>query len=967
MNQTFMKKILKTPSTTVFGCLCLISLLAATYEVNAGLTHEYSFNDAVSSTNATDSVGGATGDLYPGASYPGDGTVLLDGASGFVYLPDDIISNYTSVAFEIWTTPTSTPTWARLFDFGINQGGRGTGGAGGTGGNGITWTYVCFSDGGGTLRGDMASATSGENIIYGPRPTSGESHDIVFTVDATAKTAALYDNGAQVSFMTNFTLTPTAVGHTFNDYIGRSQWPDAYYVGSIDEFRIYDSPLTPAQVEADFEAGPGSTSASSGALNSIRLGISTNLLLGAIVTPNLSGNYASLTNSVNLTSLAGIVYASDNPSIVSLGADGNFHAAGLGNATLHATYQSKSSAVTVTVAAEPVVLQHRYSFSEAAGTTTINDSVGNATGTLVNPSGTSTLTGSGQLVLDGNASSAYVSLPPGMTATLTNATFQVWLDWFGGGNWQQIYSLGTNFNGAGVAYTTLIPQNGANGHLRWSINEAGETVVDAPFTLAISNQVCVTVVYNYSAQTASLFVGARKVGSSPMNKALYTIPDGDNYIGKSQFAADPYLQGILDEFRIYSGVKSDLQVAIDAVTGPDTTITDPGALTSISVTTSNTVDVHGASSPIQVSANFAKVSGVDIATLPQTVITSSDPSVATIVNGDVVPQNVGATTITATYGNTSGSILVTVVDTNSWPTLLHRYTFNDAPASTTIADSVGGINGTLHGVYTLNGSQLVMPNGNPPPGSDGQPTAASGWVSFPAGQGMITSLPNEASFEIWVVWNGGAVWQEMFDFGQAANPGVSTGGGQYVMISPHDGASGSLRAEWDQNPTYDVTLTGPSLQVGVLSQVVYSHDQDRQLDRLYLNGQQVATAQNTGLWSTFPDTDNWMARDERPDAMFNGAYSDFRIWNGALTAGQVANLYAAGPNVIAGPALKITVSGGQATLKWAANAAGYTLQSSTTLASGNWVTVPGTPTVTAGVNSLTVSGSQAAVFYRLKQ
>src|SRR6185369_2838307 len=239
-------------------------------------------------------------------------------------------------------------------------------------------------------------------------------------------------------------------------------------------------------------------------------------------------------------------------------------------------------------------------------------------------------------------------------------------------------------------------------------------------TLVISNQVCVTVAYNYSAQTASLYVGSRKVGSVPMNKALYTIPDGNNYIGKSQFAADPYLQGVLDEFRIYSGVKSDLQVAIDAVTGPDSTVTDPGALSTIQVTAAtNVVDVHGFPMPVQVNANFANVAGVEIATLPETIITSSDPSVATIVNGNIVPQNVGVATITASYGGMSGSLVATVVDTNAWPSLLHRYTFNEAPGSTTIADSVGSINGTLQGVYTLNGSQLVMPTGNPPPGSDG--------------------------------------------------------------------------------------------------------------------------------------------------------------------------------------------------------------------------------------------------------
>ncbi|HZR16120.1 MAG TPA: LamG-like jellyroll fold domain-containing protein [Verrucomicrobiae bacterium] len=935
-------------------------LLAMNLTAQADLTHRYSFNDAVDSTNAVDSVGGANGALYPGASFPGDGTVALDGTSGFVYLPDDIISNYTSVSFEVWTTPNSNPTWARLFDFGDNQGGPGTGG------NGTYFTYICFVDGNNSLRGDILGLT-GESIIQGPTPAAGEYHQIVFTVDATAKTGALYDNGVQVAFRTGFNITPQTVGHTFNDYIGRSQYADPYYNGSIDEFRIYNNALSPAQVEADFESGANTTTDSPGALNSVRLNNPTNALLGAVITPSLLANYASLTNPVNISTASGIAYSSANTNVITFGTDGNFHAVSLGTATIQATYQSKTANLTVSVGSEPTVLKHRYSFSGAAGGTTITDSVGGADGTLMNPSATSTLTGSGQLTLDGNASSAYVLFPPGMVSTLTNATFQIWVNFSGGPVWQELYSFGTNFNGAGVAYTTLIPHNGANGNLRWSINEAGETFVDAPSELVISNEVCVTVAYNYTAQSAALYVGGRKVGSAQMSKALFTIPDVDNYLGRSQFSADPYFQGAVDEFRIYSGVKSDLQVAIDATTGPDNLVTNAGNLTSVSLSVATNIDAHGTGVPVQVTANFANVSGVDVTTLPNTSLSSSDPSVATIVNGNVVPQNVGTTIITANYANQSGSsIAVTVVDTNAWPTLAHRWTFNDAPGSTTITDSVGAINGTLSGPYHLTGTQLVMPTPNPVGGGNGLPTASSAWASFPPGEGIVTSLPNEASFEIWVTWGGGPVWQEMFDFGQAATPGVSLGGGNYVMISPHDGASGSLRAEWDQNPSYDVTLTGPALQPGELSQVVWTHDQDRQLDKLYRNGVLVATAANTGLWSTLPDTDNWLARDEWPDAMFAGAYSDFRIWNGSLTAGQVANLYAAGPEVVAGPSLKITRSGNQITLQWPANVTGFSLQTASTLVSPQWTAVTGNISVVNGLNTMTLNIGSSPAFYRLK-
>ena len=104
-----------------------------------------------------------------------------------------------------------------------------------------------------------------------------------------------------------------------------------------------------------------------------------------------------------------------------------------------------------------------------------------------------------------------------------------------------------------------------------------------------------------------------------------------------------------------------------------------------------------------------------------------------------------------------------------------------------------------------------------------------------------------------------------------------------------------------------------------------------------------------------------------PDPMFNGNYADMRIWNGALTAGQVANLYVAGPDVIAGPALKISASTSQITLVWPANATGFVLQSTANLAGGTWTAVPGTPVVSNGLNSLTLPVSPTPAYYRLKQ
>ena len=297
--------------------------------------------------------------------------------------------------------------------------------------------------------------------MQGPQPAAGVLHHLVFTIDAVAKTGSLYDNGQLVSIAQNFTATPQGVGHTFNDYIGRSQFPDPYYNGSIDEFRIYNNPVTADQVEADYEAGPNSTTGTAGALTSIQFSNSPSAVIGGKFSPNVIGTYASLTNNVNVTTLAGVTYTADNTNIVSFGTDGNFHANATGTTTIHASYLSKSAALSVTVNLEPAVIVHRYGFNEAAGTTTITDSVGGANGTLVNGTATATLDGAGTLTLDGNSSSAYVSLPPGIMGKLTNATFQVWFkntDLFS--DWAELWAFGTNNGSQGLTHHLDSEQSG---------------------------------------------------------------------------------------------------------------------------------------------------------------------------------------------------------------------------------------------------------------------------------------------------------------------------------------------------------------------------------------------------------------------------------------------------------------------------------------------------------------------------
>jgi hypothetical protein len=81
----------------------------------------------------------------------------------------------------------------------------------------------------------------------------------------------------------------------------------------------------------------------------------------------------------------------------------------------------------------------------------------------------------------------------------------------------------------------------------------------------------------------------------------------------------------------------------------------------------------------------------------------------------------------------------------------------------------------------------------------------------------------------------------------------------------------------------------------------------------------------------------------------------------------VANLYAAGPNIVVGPGLQISAGTGQLTLKWQGNATAFGLQSSTNLVTGPWAAVPGAPTLINGLNNLTIPSPVVPTFFRLKQ
>ena len=76
-------------------------------------------------------------------------------------------------------------------------------------------------------------------------PTRGWAH---LAVTWTNDVGILYLNGVEVGRNSEMTLNPSSLGATTQNYIGKSQYADPYLLGKVDDFRIYNRALSPAEI-----------------------------------------------------------------------------------------------------------------------------------------------------------------------------------------------------------------------------------------------------------------------------------------------------------------------------------------------------------------------------------------------------------------------------------------------------------------------------------------------------------------------------------------------------------------------------------------------------------------------------------------------------------------------------------------------------------------------------------------------
>ena len=262
--------------------------------------------------------------------------------------------------------------------------------------------------------------------------------------------------------------------------------------------------------------------------------------------------------------------------------------------------------------------QTYYKFNEASGTQA-TDTWGTNHATLQATAARDTGRSGSALKLDGTSTS-YATLPTGIVSTLTDFTISTWVRMDVKSNWMRVFDFGTGTS----KYMFLSIQAGSANVMRYAIKNGGaEQLVSFNYTLPLNTWTHFAI--TQSGNTCSMYInGALVASNTGVTIKPSTIGSTNlNYLGKSQFN-DPLFKGSIDEFKIFGRALSAAEIAASYL--------------------SQTITINATAEKATGDADFEPAttsSGLAV------TYTSSNPSVASIVNGKVHIVATGTATITA--------------------------------------------------------------------------------------------------------------------------------------------------------------------------------------------------------------------------------------------------------------------------------------------------------------------------------
>jgi hypothetical protein len=212
--------------------------------------------------------------------------------------------------------------------------------------------------------------------------------------------------------------------------------------------------------------------------------------------------------------------------------------------------------------------------------------------------------------------------------------------------------------------------------------------------------------------------------------------------------------------------------------------------------------------------------------------------------------------------------------------LIHRYTFDGT--GTVATDAIGGAmwNGDILGT-ALDGSRMLTLNGS-----------GAQYVNLP--DRIIHEL-TDVTIVVWTAWVDGAAYGRVFDFGMNDKGVDATGmGTSYLAMLPKTGfdnqANSGLGAEI-KVPGFPTVQLGSTLDMKGRAGQVSLVLKGGVSASLYFNGDELASKPTAIKPSNIDDRNNWIGHSQYyPNPGYEGSFSEFRIYDTALSSCQLRTL-----------------------------------------------------------------------------
>lgn len=143
----------------------------------------------------------------------------------------------------------------------------------------------------------------------------------------------------------------------------------------------------------------------------------------------------------------------------------------------------------------------------------------------------------------------YIKIPNGIIEKLSDFTVSTWVYADTVTTWSRIFDFGS-----GTTSNMFLTSNDGTGKMKFSLSGSNISSQSASTTSALPAKAWTYVTVTLSANKLSIYINGvlKGTGLSFMGRPYDLGATTANYIGKSQYTADPFFKGKIDDFRIYN-------------------------------------------------------------------------------------------------------------------------------------------------------------------------------------------------------------------------------------------------------------------------------------------------------------------------------------------------------------------------------------------------------------------------------